>query len=73
MAEARVDEATIRFSREAERYARALAAAEEKLVDRAREEPPADPLEDLERAESEIARIKSGSFRKTLRIRWCPS
>jgi hypothetical protein len=57
-AEARVDDAAIRFSREVERYARAIQGADERLRERALENPPADPSEDLERTERELARVR---------------
>ena len=57
-AEARVDEATLRFSREVDRYARAIQEAHQRLRERAREDPPADPSEDLERTERELARVR---------------
>jgi hypothetical protein len=57
-AEAWVDEAAIRFSREIERYARAIQEADRRLRERAREDPPADPSEDLERTERELARVR---------------
>jgi hypothetical protein len=57
-AEARVDEAAIRFSREVERYAKAIQEADRRLKERAREEPPGDSSEDLERTERELARVR---------------
>jgi site-specific DNA recombinase len=57
-AEARVDEAAIRFSREVERYARAIQEADRRLKERAREDPPGDSSEDLERTERELARVR---------------
>ena len=53
-----MDEAAIRFSQEVGRYARAIQEADERLRERAREDPPADPSEDLERAEWELARVR---------------
>ena len=57
-AEAQVDEAAIRFSREVERYAQAIREADRRLRERAREDPPGDPSEDLERTERELARVR---------------
>lgn len=57
-AEARVDTATLRFSREAERYAMALREADEILQRRASEDPLADSSENLERAERELAWVR---------------
>lgn len=57
-AEVRVDEVAIRFSREVERYARAIQEADERLREHAREDPPADAAEDLECTERELARVR---------------
>ena len=53
-AEARVDAAVVRFSREVERYAEALMAAERRIG----EAGPEDSRAGLERAERELSRVR---------------
>ena len=57
-AEARVNEAAIRFSREVEQYAQAIEEADRRLKERAREAPPGNRSEYLERTERELARVR---------------
>jgi hypothetical protein len=47
-----------RLTPELERYAKALQEADRRLQQYAREDPPRDPSEDLERVERELARIR---------------
>jgi hypothetical protein len=47
-----------RLTPELERYAKALQEADRRLQQYAREDPPRDPSEDLERVEHELTRIR---------------